>query len=54
MLLVPRSRESYAAIAVNALGFAGALLARTDEQIGVIKNRGPLTLLQNVAKVAAG
>jgi len=49
MLLVPRSKEAFASIQVNALGFAGALLVRTPQQIQTLKDHGPLNLLKKVA-----
>ncbi len=49
MLLVPRARESYADISVNALGFAGSLLVRDDSQLQRIKETGPMTVLTEVA-----
>lgn len=49
MWLVPRRQESYEGIEVNALGFAGALLATGADQAALIKRIGPLTLLQRVA-----
>ena len=50
MMLVPRSQESFQSIAVNALGFAGALLVRNQEQMQILKQCGPMTLLKNVAQ----
>ena len=49
MLLVPRSREAFASIQVNALGFAGTLLVRTAQQVQRMKDYGPLNLLKQVA-----
>jgi ATP adenylyltransferase len=49
MLLVPRSRECFDSISVNALGFAGALLVRNEQQLHVLKDHGPMTALQSVA-----
>ena len=49
MLLVPRSREAFASIQVNALGFAGTLLVRTAQQVQTMKDYGPLNLLKQVA-----
>ncbi len=49
MLLVPRSQEQYEAIAVNSLGFAGALLVRNQEQMAFLKEVGPMTILKEVA-----
>ena len=49
MLLVPRSCESFESISVNALGFAGALLVRNEQQMNVLKKHGPMTALGHVA-----
>lgn len=49
MLLVPRSRERFDSISVNALGFAGSLFVRDDEQLAAIERVGPLALLTAVA-----
>ncbi len=48
MLLVPRSQESYATIAVNALGFAGALLVKDKAQLEHLKQVQIFTVLQQV------
>lgn len=52
MLLIPRSQESFESIAVNALGFAGALLVRNSQQMERLKTCSPLTVLKNVAIAA--
>lgn len=49
MLLVPRSRECFEGISVNALGFAGGLLVRDQSQLDRLKSCGPMTVLQRVA-----
>ncbi len=49
MLLAPRSQECFDTVPVNALGFAGALLVRNEQQARVVKAQGPLTVLQQVA-----
>ncbi|NJL40152.1 MAG: phosphorylase [Leptolyngbyaceae cyanobacterium SM1_4_3] len=49
MLLVPRSQSSFNTIAINSLGFAGALLVRNQAQMDILKECSPLTVLQNVA-----
>jgi len=51
LLFVPRSREGFQGISVNALGFAGALLVRHEEQLQILKQAGPMTVLNNVAVV---
>jgi ATP adenylyltransferase len=48
MLYVPRRLEKYGSISVNALGFAGSLLARDEGELEVIRNRGPLAILADV------
>ena len=49
MLLVPRSREYFESISVNALGFAGALLARTPEEMDLIQKKGGMCVLKHTA-----
>jgi ATP adenylyltransferase len=49
MFLLPRTRGFFRGIEVNALGFAGTLLARDHEQLAFIKREGPMTLLRNVS-----
>jgi ATP adenylyltransferase len=52
MLLVPRSVEHYGSISVNALGFAGSLLARDERELELIRARGPLGVLEDVGRSA--
>lgn len=54
MLLVPRSRECFEAISVNALGFAGSLFVRNDAQMRAVKKHGPMAVLREVALQRAG
>ena len=49
MLLVPRSREFFESISVNALGFAGAMLARNPEEMDLIQNKGGMGILKHTA-----
>lgn len=49
MLLVPRSTEFFSGASVNALGFAGALLVKNEDQLRDLKRRGPMTVLRSVA-----
>jgi ATP adenylyltransferase len=49
MLIVPRSQERFESVSVNSLGFAGAMLVRNEQQMQVLKDYGPLTVLKNVA-----
>ena len=48
MLIVPRSLAGFDGISVNALGFAGHLLARNQQQVETIRRNGPLGLLGHV------
>ncbi|MBD2326485.1 phosphorylase [Alkalinema sp. FACHB-956] len=52
MMLIPRSQDSFEGIAVNSLGFAGALLVRNPEQLQHLKTVTPLTLLTAVGYAA--
>lgn len=47
--LVPRCREHCGPVGVNALGFAGLLLAADADQAAFIREQGPLAVLAAVA-----
>ncbi len=49
LLLVPRSREFFGSISINALGYAGALLVRNEEQLQALRSAGPLAALRETA-----
>lgn len=49
MLIVPRSHESFESISVNSLGFAGTLFVRDSQQMQILKQHSPMTVLSNVA-----
>ncbi|MBD2387981.1 ATP adenylyltransferase family protein [Cylindrospermum sp. FACHB-282] len=49
MLIVVRSHEEFEKISVNSLGFAGALLVKNQEQMQILKEYGPMTILRKVA-----
>lgn len=48
LLLVPRSRECFETISVNALGFAGALLVKNQHEFQRLVACGPTRVLQFV------
>ena len=48
MLLVPRSRESFRGVSVNALGFAGSLLVKNQRELRLVREVGPMTILSEV------
>jgi ATP adenylyltransferase len=49
MLLVPRTRERFGPISVNALGFAGSLFVRNGEELDLITEAGPMQVLTGVS-----
>lgn len=49
LLLVPRRRERWQGVSVNALGFAGSLLARERARIDALRAIGPLAVLRAVS-----
>lgn len=51
MLLVPRSQAEVQGINVNALGFAGSLFVKTEEQFQQLQELGPMELLGQVASI---
>lgn len=48
IFIVPRSVEHFDSISVNSLGFAGALLVRNEQQMQMLKNCQPMTILKQV------
>jgi len=52
LLVVPRSRERFEGIPINALGFAGSLFVRDRDAIDTVRALGPLNLLRAVATPA--
>ena len=49
MWLVPRTAEFAETISINALGFAGALLVKNEQELRSVKARGPMMVLKSVA-----
>jgi ATP adenylyltransferase len=49
MLVVPRSRAGFESIPVNALGFAGSLFVRSQEDLERVRAVGPMQVLRAVA-----
>ena len=50
MLLVPRSREHWSRVSLNALAFAGSLLVRNRTVFDRLREIGPLAVLKMVAE----
>jgi ATP adenylyltransferase len=49
MLAVPRSRERFGTISINALGFAGSLFVRDEEEMQDLRDAGPMRALKAVS-----
>ncbi len=49
MLLVPRTREFFETISINALGFVGSLFVRDPRQLQVVLRHGPMHILREVS-----
>jgi ATP adenylyltransferase len=49
MLVVPRSRGCFGTIPVNALGYAGSLFLRSQEDLERVRAAGPMRVLRDVA-----
>ena len=49
MLVVPRSRECFHGISVDALGFVGMFLVKDRQQLATLRRFGPMTALQHVS-----
>jgi ATP adenylyltransferase len=54
MLAVGRSEETFEGISVNAIGFAGGLLVRSEEQLEAVIRSGPMTVLERVGRRRPG
>jgi sulfate adenylyltransferase (ADP) / ATP adenylyltransferase len=50
MLVVPRSREHFGEISINALGFAGSLFVRDLSQLRSVQEAGPMAVLRAVSE----
>ena len=49
LLFVPRSKERFESISVNALGFAGAMFVQDREALQQVRMCGPMAVLKGVA-----
>lgn len=52
MMVVPRRREHSGPASINALGFAGSLFVRNEEELAMVRERGPLAILDDVTEPA--
>jgi len=52
MLLVPRSRERFDSISINALAFAGSLFVKDEAQLERVREAGPVAILREVSWAA--
>ncbi len=49
MMLVPRSAEFCNGISINAMGFAGSLFVRSEQELESVQQTGPMNLLRAVS-----
>jgi ATP adenylyltransferase len=49
MLMVPRRKEAFRGISINALGFAGSLFVKDQEQLDLVRREGPVQILRDVS-----
>lgn len=49
MMLVPRSREHFESISINALGFTGSLFVKSPEELQRVREAGPASVLRTVS-----
>jgi sulfate adenylyltransferase (ADP) / ATP adenylyltransferase len=49
MLLVPRSREDFAGISINALGYAGSIFVKNTGELARVREAGPMAMLTAAA-----
>ncbi|MCU0305052.1 MAG: hypothetical protein MUC56_13455 [Thermoanaerobaculales bacterium] len=52
LLLVPRRREHWRTVSVNALGFAGSLLVGDPDELAAVRREGPLNVLRSVVEAS--
>ena len=52
MLIVPRSRDDFESISLNALAFAGHFLVGNEAEFQLLKERGPVQALTSVSYAA--
>jgi len=50
VLAVPRVREDFRGVPINALGFAGLLVAQDDARFATLKRVGPMAVLKAVSE----
>jgi len=49
MLVVPRSRERFESISINALAFAGSIFVKDEAQLERVRESGPIAVLREVS-----
>jgi ATP adenylyltransferase len=48
MLLVPRQKEHFGRLSINALAFAGSLLVRNADELAMVRASGPMEALRAI------
>jgi sulfate adenylyltransferase (ADP) / ATP adenylyltransferase len=49
MVIVPRKEEVHMGMSVNSVGFAGLLLAKSEQEMNILSEVGPMKILANLA-----
>ena len=52
MMIVPRSRERFGSMSINALGFAGSFYVQNDDELERLRSSGPLSVLAHVGQAS--
>lgn len=50
MMIIRRSQECFQSISINSLGFAGTMFVRNQQQMELLKEHGPMTILSKVGQ----
>ena len=54
MLLVARTREHFGRISINALGYAGSIFVKNDDELAQVRDAGPMAVVKAVAAATPG
>lgn len=49
MLMAPRTEEFFQSVSINALGFAGSLFVRNEQEMELVRRYGPMNILKEVS-----
>lgn len=49
MMVVPRTKEFFEGMSINAIGYAGGLLVRSESELGLVREAGPMRVIASCA-----